>query len=68
MVIDHSQELTYRIRELCARIDAAAGDDEEIKNLTTQLRIAVKEHLAGVRVIAEHSYPQKNQPMRRIKP
>ena len=68
MVIDHTKELTNRIRELCAKIDAAAGNDEEIKNLTTELRAAVKEHLAGVRVLAERSYPMNELSTRRIKP
>jgi hypothetical protein len=62
MMIDRTLELTNRIRELCAKIDAAAGDDEEIKNLTAQLRIAIREHLSGVSNLAERSYPMQRPP------
>lgn len=68
MVIDHTQELTNRIRELCVKIGAAGGNDDEIRNLTTELRAAVKEYLAGVRAIAEYSYPTDHLSMRRFKP
>jgi hypothetical protein len=61
MMIDRTLELTNRIRELCSKIDAA-GDDEEIKNLTAQLRIAIREHLSGVRNLAEHSFPVQRPP------
>ncbi len=68
MVIDHSRELAERIRGLCAQIDGAVGNDDEIQNLTTQLRTALTEYLAAVRVIVEHSYPKDNLSPRRIKP
>ncbi len=68
MVIDHSQELTNRIRELCTKIDAAVGNDDEITSLTTELRAAVKEYLDGVRLLAKRSYPMETLPTRRIKP
>ncbi len=62
MVIDRTLELSARIRELCAKIDAAAGNDEEIKNLTAELRTAIGEHLSAVSIIAERSFPGRTQP------